>query len=338
MVQDVFQAEQVILYLVPNPGAEDEKGEELILQSHRGVSAPEAIRRIKVGDGRIGWAAETKVEWIAEDWMNQSRTEGRAIADNHSSLRLDLIGPLVHYTKSGPALLGVLCVGLSDKNPHPRDSKRLLQLITGLGSIAIMNARRVSELSAKANHDGLTGLINKRHFLVELGTLIHRAESENQPLGIFIFDIDHFKKYNDANGHLKGDELLKAMAALIKRSVRPGDMVGRYGGEEFLVAMPRADRDGALALAERIRQAVESHPFEHGDKQPLGRITVSGGVAAFPHDGSQGGELIHGADQALYEAKRGGRNRVLPFRRVDLGDAVPHDPALAAAPIPDSDR
>jgi len=332
MVQDVFQAEQVLLYLVPNAGAEGNRPEELVLQANRGVNNPDSVRRIKLGEGRIGFAAETKNEWLSEDWRNQSRTEGRAISDNHPSLRLDLIGPLVHYTKTETALLGVLCVGLSDKSTQPRDGKRLLQLITGLGSIAIMNARRVSELSAKANHDGLTGLVNKRHFLVELGAMIHRSEQENQPLGLFIFDIDHFKKYNDQNGHLKGDELLKAMAALLKGSVRPGDMVGRYGGEEFLVAMPRADREGALALAERIRQAVESNVFEHGEKQPMGKITVSGGVAAFPNDGAQSGELIHGADLALYEAKRAGRNRVFPFRRVDLGDATAPEPAHDAAP------
>ncbi len=342
MAQDVFQPEQILLYLVRNPGDEDDPAQELHLREHRGLGeVPAAVRRIPVGEGRIGWAAENKVEMLAEDWLNQTRTEGRQVSENHPSLRLDMIGPLVHSGVKGPVLLGVLCLGLSKAAGRPRDEKRMLQLITGLGSIALMNARRVSELSAKANHDGLTGLLNKRQFMVELGVLIHKAERENQPLGIFIFDIDHFKKYNDTNGHLEGDELLKTMARVLRKNLRPGDLAGRYGGEEFLVAMPQTDRAGALAVATRIREAVETYPFPHGEKQPLGKLSISGGVAAFPADGFQSGELIRGADQALYDAKRGGRNRVLPHRRVEIGDvasADAHDAAVTAGTDPALDR
>jgi diguanylate cyclase (GGDEF)-like protein len=329
LVQDVFPGSQVLLYLVPPADDDAEAPDELVLREHRGlIDVPVALRRVTIGEGRIGFAAETKVEWSADDWLNQSRTEGRSFAENHPSLRLDLIGPLVHRGAEGNTLLGVLCVGYDEKAARPRDEKRLLQLITGLGSIAIMNTRRVAKLQAMANHDGLTGLLNKRHFLLELGGLIHKAERDNKPLGVFIFDIDHFKKFNDANGHVAGDELLKGLARLLRKSVRPGDLVGRYGGEEFLVVMPQTGREAALAMAERVREAVASFPFEHGDKQPLGRVTVSGGVSAFPVDGTQSQDLIRGADQALYEAKRGGRNRVLPFRGSGIGDPV--EPVVAS--------
>ena len=335
LAQDIFQPEQVLLYLVRNPGDEEVPADELFLREHRGVGeTATSLQRVRVGEGRIGWAAENKVEMLAEEWLNLTRTEGRTVPENHPALRLDMIGPLVHYGDKGPTLLGVLCIGMAKAASRPRDEKRMLQLITGLGSIALMNARRVSELRAKANHDGLTGLLNKRHFMVELGALIHKAERENHPVGIFIFDIDHFKKYNDQNGHLEGDELLKTIARVLKKSLRPGDLAGRYGGEEFLVAMPQTDRDGAIAVARRIREAIEAYPFPHGEKQPLGKLTISGGVAAFPADGTQGGDLIRGADQALYEAKRGGRNQVLPYRGVEIGDASdPHE--VAAFPATD---
>jgi len=279
MTQDIFQPEQILLYLVRNPGDEEEPADELYLRHHRGLGDPAAVRRVRVGEGKIGWVAENKVEMLAEDWLNQTRTEGRSVPDNHPAVRLDMIGPLVHYGDEGAVLLGALCVGLPHSSSRPRDEKRLLQLITGLGSIALMNARRVAELRAKANHDGLTGLLNKRHFMEELGKLIHRAEIENQPLGIFIFDIDHFKKYNDTNGHLQGDDLLKTMANVVKRNLKGGDLASRYGGEEFLVAMPQTDKDGAMAAARRIQEAIASHPFPRGHKQPLGKVTISGGVS-----------------------------------------------------------
>lgn len=321
LVQDIFQPEQLLLYTVRTPGDEEVPATELLLQAYRGLpDVPSAVRQIAVGEGRIGWAAENKVEMLADDWLNSTRTEGQSIPDNHPSLRLDMIGPLVHYGGKGPLLLGVLCVGVPKSGSRSRDDKRMLQLVTGLGSIALMNARYVKELQAKANHDGLTGLLNKRHFLLELGNLIHKAERDNQPLGVFIFDIDHFKKYNDQNGHQDGDELLKTVARVLKKSMRPTDMVGRYGGEEFLVAMPDTDRSGALVVAERIRQAIESYPFPHGEKQPLGKLTISGGVSAFPSDGTQGPDLIRNADTALYRAKGDGRNRVHEFRAVEIGD------------------
>lgn len=321
LAQDIFQPDQILLYTVKSPGDEESPTSDLVLRAHRGlVEVAAAVRQVRAGEGRIGWAAENKVDMLAEDWLNQTRTEGRSIAENHSSLRLDMIGPLVHYGSKGPLLLGVLCIGLPKSAGRSRDEKRMLQLVTGLGSIALMNARYVKELQTKANHDGLTGLINKRHFLLELGNLIHKAERENQTLGVFIFDIDHFKKYNDQNGHQDGDELLKTVARVLKKTVRPDDLVGRYGGEEFLVAMPETGRQGALAAAERIRAAIEAYPFPNGEKQPLGKLTISGGVSAFPADGTQSPELIRNADQALYQAKAEGRNRVFAYRGVEIGD------------------
>jgi diguanylate cyclase (GGDEF)-like protein len=119
------------------------------------------------------------------------------------------------------------------------------------------------------------------------------------------------------------------MGALLRENSRENEVVGRYGGEEFLVVMPGTPKDTALHVAERIRALVESTAFEHGDGQPVGRVTISGGVATWPGDGDDVDSLLRNADAALYEAKRAGRNRVLAFSLPELATAGLDDGYLA---------
>ena len=169
-----------------------------------------------------------------------------------------------------------------------------------------------------ANHDGLTGLLNKRYFIAELCEMVVNSEREAQELALFIFDIDHFKNYNDTNGHPAGDDLLKSLAGLLIDTMRPSDLCCRYGGEEFLVVLPQTDGKTAMAVAERIRAAIEEHPFKHQENQPGKNLTISGGVAVFPEHGDGHEVLIVSADKALYESKAAGRNRVALYRNVEL--------------------
>lgn len=331
LVESVFEPEQVALYTVRAPGDDrgGERGQEMYLVQQRGLGGvPASLARIPVGHGKIGWVAEHQVEMLQEDWLNLTRTDGRSIEDNHSSLKLDMIGPLVHHHGSKDQLLGVLCIG--SPTVRPRDDKLLLQTITNLASIAYINSRNVRSLRDLANHDGLTGLLNKRYFLKEkLGLMLNAAYQEAQSLGVFIFDIDHFKHYNDLNGHVAGDEILRGVAGVLRSNMRPDDIACRYGGEEFVVAMPQVRGPEAMAAADRIRKAIESQEFPAGDRQPLGAVTISGGVSVFPLDGTDGTALIRRADEALYKAKAQGRNRVLLYRGVEIGDGAdePADPS-----------
>jgi diguanylate cyclase (GGDEF)-like protein len=132
-----------------------------------------------------------------------------------------------------------------------------------------------------------------------------------QVLSVFLFDIDHFKNYNDTNGHLAGDKLLQELARVVNDSVRKDDVFGRFGGEEFLLIMPHTNVNQALSAAEKIRGLLAAHPFAFAERQPLKTISISGGVAEYPLHGLDAAGLLQAADEMLYEAKRGGRNRVL---------------------------
>jgi diguanylate cyclase (GGDEF)-like protein len=125
-----------------------------------------------------------------------------------------------------------------------------------------------------------------------------------------MIDIDHFKSYNDRHGHPKGDELLIKVAELVKEGLRKTDIAARYGGEEFAVILPETGKEGARLVAERLRKNVESYPFPGRESQPLGRLTLSVGVATYPEDADSVMRLVAKADENLYKAKDGGRNRV----------------------------
>jgi diguanylate cyclase (GGDEF)-like protein len=128
-------------------------------------------------------------------------------------------------------------------------------------------------------------------------------------------DIDHFKAFNDAHGHLRGDVVLKKVASIILQNTRGIDLVGRFGGEEFVILLPKTTKQGALAAAEKLRQWMENEVFPGAEQsQPDGRVTLSLGIAEFPIDSKDVYELLDLADRALYRAKESGRNRVVLWR------------------------
>jgi diguanylate cyclase (GGDEF)-like protein len=171
-----------------------------------------------------------------------------------------------------------------------------------------------AQLATLAMTDGLTSLLNKRSLEEALARDLSRAERTQTSLGLVMLDVDFFKRVNDTHGHQVGDEVLKAVALIVTSSLRTGDVAARYGGEEFVTVLPGSDLDGATLVAERIRSRLEQSEIQT-TKGPL-KVTASFGVAAVRGAECRGAakDIVARADAALYEAKRDGRNRVVPAR------------------------
>lgn len=155
--------------------------------------------------------------------------------------------------------------------------------------------------------DELTEIYNRKAMKSWLKKEIERAERFKHPLSIAMIDIDNFKIYNDRQGHLRGDWLLKIISRILKESCREMDFVGRYGGEEFIIIFPETEHSNAVAVTERIRNLIESTKFPGGEAQPKGKVTISLGLVTF-HKVLEEGEMIKKADELLYQAKASGRN------------------------------
>ncbi len=184
----------------------------------------------------------------------------------------------------------------------------------GLGRNNEELKRENLQLYQLAITDSLTRLVNRRHFMERMGTEFARAKRFNGKLGYIICDIDHFKNVNDTYGHGVGDRVLRQVSSILAATVRSIDTAGRYGGEEFVLLLPETAIEGVLYVAEKIRRTVDAFDFTPGDpSEPPGpaHITISLGVAAYPEVKVEAPEeLCELADQALYRAKEGGRNRV----------------------------
>ncbi|MGQ9509952.1 MAG: sensor domain-containing diguanylate cyclase [Thermodesulfobacteriota bacterium] len=206
------------------------------------------------------------------------------------------------------------CVSLNSDQSNAFDAEDL-QFFSVIGyqmAATLKHFQRFSSIKTIAIYDPLTNLYNRRYFEERLMGEAQRAFHGGSSLSLIMVDIDHFKKINDTFGHTEGDKILQEVATLLKNSVRKKDTVARYGGEEFVIILPEAGLDEANMIAERIRRLIEKTSFTIGRVQM--NITVSLGISNFPtHHVKTKEELVRMADQALYEAKRGGRNRVCLF-------------------------
>ena len=169
---------------------------------------------------------------------------------------------------------------------------------------------RLKDVTSQASTDALTGLANRMHLMENLDREMERCRRHGRALSVVMADVDRFKEYNDHNGHLAGDEALKVIASVMKRSVRNIDIACRFGGEEFCLVLPDVDTRGAVIIAERIREEVERTCFPGEEKMASARLTLSLGVAGFHGLAMSAEGLLHSADIALYRAKKDGRNLV----------------------------
>jgi diguanylate cyclase (GGDEF)-like protein len=277
-------------------------GGGLVVREARGLVA--AGLRVRIGEGRIGAVARFRRVMAGEDFVNLD-PETRSDLARSGPVDTLAAAPLVGHGQ----LLGVLNVG-GRVTASATVRKEVLSVIANLGATALENQINFERLEREATTDGLTALSNVKNFKEKLAQELSRATRYGRVLSIFLFDIDNFKNYNDQNGHPAGDQCLRLTADLLRRNTRVSDLPARYGGEEFIVLLPETDTRGALAFAEKIRAAIETANYPFREKQPLGCVSISGGVATFPDDGKDLDSLLKMADSALYRCKEAGRNRV----------------------------
>jgi len=211
--------------------------------------------------------------------------------------------------RSGNRVLGVLAVyGPASGRLFSDDEVQMLETLVRQAEIAIDNSFLYDEATKLSITDGLTGLWNRRLFDLRTAEELQRAIRFQEPFAVLMIDIDLFKRVNDDHGHQAGDAVLVELARRLTEATREVDVVTRYGGEEFALILPKTSVEGAMLLAEKIREVIAAQPFAAGDA--LVPLSVSVGAAAYPDHGLSVTEIISAADAALYRAKAGGRNRV----------------------------
>jgi len=212
---------------------------------------------------------------------------------------------------SGKKTEGVILVDNAiTHKPITQEDVRILTLFANQAGLAIENSKHYEYTKKLSETDSLTGLYNHGRFQKLLSDEFGRAKRYKANLSLLFMDIDHFKNYNDLLGHLAGDKLLMDLADILKKNARQLDIVARYGGEEFAIILPSTKKYAALKLAERIRKAVEKYNFEDQERLKSHNLTISIGVSFYQDEMQLKEELIQKADQALYEAKSEGRNKV----------------------------
>jgi two-component system, cell cycle response regulator len=227
-----------------------------------------------------------------------------AMVDSFAELAPDVIVPL--RTDKGSIGLLLLPRGVTGKS-YGLQEVQYITRITRFASIALENA----SLFRQATTDRMTGLFSHHFFEKTLDEELERARRYKSTFSLVMFDIDHFKKFNDTYGHLQGDRIIRDIAKLLCKSIRQVDFPARYGGEEFAVILPAVDVKGATVVAERLRKRVETHPFPSSDGGTALHVTISVGVTEFDAESAYApSEVIREADRALYQSKEHGRNRV----------------------------
>ena len=310
--QDLVKATRFSLLLV------DETTRELRFEVATGPGSEKiASLRLPVGEGVAGWVAREGQPVLVQDAPRDPRFAPRydALSGNVSGSLIAV--PLVSRGRT----LGVIEVvsGKGERELTPEDLLTV-QALADHAAIAIENAQafeRIRELTVVDEH---TGLFNARHLKRVLEAEVTRSERYGRPFSLVFIDLDHFKLVNDSHGHQAGSATLREVGEVLRGGLRETDIPTRYGGDEYVILLPEADREQAMGVAERLRAAVAAHTFLV-DRGLSVRLTASLGVATWPIDGRRAEELLERADGAMYHVKASSR------------DAVVHASSLAGAAV-----
>lgn len=258
---------------------------------------------IKLGEGITGHVVLEGKPFSTEDVTKVPHCIHKELA-KLEGIKAVLSVPL----KTSRNTIGCITVYRKQAIPFSDHELLLLSIFASEATEAVEKTRLLEELRKQATFDPVTGAYNKHAILRELDVKIESVKRHGDSASIIFIDIDDFKQFNDTHGHLLGDKLLADFARLVKKHCRRGDIVGRFGGEEFLLVAPRADKDGALKLADKIRGIVSRHEFV-GREGPV-HVTFSAGISSIPQDGLDATDLLKKADEAMYRSKRSGKNCV----------------------------
>lgn len=272
---------------------------ELVVKAYSGFNEKYIDRIgeiIKMGEGIVGWVAENGIPLHIKD----TRTDPRYIG------RLDVpFSEIATPLKISNKTIGVLNIETEGTNALDENDFRIISILSSHLATAIDNTFKYEDTERIAVTDAMTGMYNYRFFMNRLREEIERAKRLSIPLSVIMIDIDFFKEINDTYGHIIGDRIIKELAELLQDIIRKGDIVTRYGGDEFFIILPGAGKSFAHSLSERMIKHVKDHKFAQNIK-----LTISLGKVTYPDDADNIESLLKWVDDALYNAKRKGRDQI----------------------------
>ncbi len=279
---------------------EDEE-EEIRVFHYVGLKEGDTSVDLSAADSIIRYFEQVEYSEVSFSDFAENFPDKRIVGEL-DKLSIDFIAPL----RTDKGVTGILLLPVKgDSSPYTLLEMQYISRIARFAAIALENAN----LYHQATTDRMTKLFSHHFFEKVLDDEIQRARRYGKAFSLIMFDIDHFKSFNDTYGHLQGDIIIKEIAKIVLKSIRQIDFAARYGGEEFAVILPEVDIEGAAVVAERLRRLIEKHPFP-GNSEPL-HVTISVGVAEFdPETIHSVSQMVNEADKALYESKENGRNRV----------------------------
>ncbi len=293
------------------------------------VDRPQEIARFAAGsrtDDSDHESGPLPIRMGSEGLIGKAIAERRAILENDVQQNADNVeqpsptviqSELVVPIQRGDQVLGALDVQSDQRDAFTEDDVFVMQTLADQLGVAMANAELHMAVEHQARTDSLTQVYNHGYFLEKLREYIELSQQSNNHLSLIMLDIDHFKQYNDRYGHVTGDNVLRAIVQVIRQNIKHDDIVGRWGGEEFGVALPNTDAQQALIVAERIRKTLAKFPLTDHAGQPIEKPTVSQGVATFPQHAASFDELVDLADKMLYQAKAKGRDQIVLY---EIGD------------------
>jgi len=251
------------------------------------------------------WLMERKLSLLVTDLAQDSRFKTVRAGNEVRSV---LAAPIVVERQ----LVGIIRLNGFEPQMYSVGDLRILEALSLMASLALENLQLLAKLHEGAVRDNLTGLYTRKFFDERIAEEILRCGRYQTEFCMLIMDIDHFKRYNDTYGHAAGDQVLVRFSQVLQRLVRPVDILARYGGEEFVLILPQVTLVQAREIAENIRIMIASEVFQFGqDASMREHVTVSIGLSNFPHEATIASQLLRVADYRLYQAKEGGRNRVI---------------------------